>query len=421
MSLAYAPGSADTVTHAVAARVRDRLREEQADPSRDRERASQIAWSEVRRHNDFAPARGLELIDDEAACVRDVLAAVAGYGPLQALLDDPTIEEIWINAPDRVYVARHGRSERAPVVLTEAGVRDLVERMLHATGRRVDLSQPFVDAMLPAGHRLHVVLDGISRGFAAVNIRKFVARAHSLDDLVVLGTLDQQAADFLRASVLAGLNIVVSGGTQAGKTTLLNCLAAAIPGTQRLLSAEEVFELQCGHPDWVALQTRQAGLEGTGEIDLRVLVKEALRMRPSRLIIGEVRAAECLDLLLALNAGLPGMASIHANSARQALVKMCTLPLLAGENIGSRFVVPTVAASVDLVIHTAMDATGARRVSEIVSVTGRIENDLIEAEPVFVRRGHGLERAHGVPVRREAFDTAGIDLESILGARRWVE
>ncbi|EON24191.1 type II secretion system protein E [Nocardioides sp. CF8] len=165
----------------------------------------------------------------------------------------------------------------------------------------------------------------------AVNIRKFVVRARRLDDLVELGSMSAQAAAFLDAAIRAGLNVLVAGGTQAGKTTFLNCLAASIPGGDRVVSAEEVFELQFNHPDWVPMQTRQAGLEGTGEIRLRDLVKEALRMRPSRVIVGEVRAEECLDLLLALNAGLPGMCTLHANSAREALVKMCTLPLLAGE------------------------------------------------------------------------------------------
>jgi pilus assembly protein CpaF len=166
-----------------------------------------------------------------------------------------------------------------------------------------------------------------------VNIRKFLLRAHRLSDLVALGTLTPQAAAFLEASVRAGLNILVAGGTQAGKTTMLNCLAASVPGGERVVSAEEVFELRFSHPDWVAMQTRQAGLEQTGEIVLRDLVKEALRMRPSRILVGEVRAAECLDLLLALNSGLPGMCTLHANSAREALVKMCTLPLLAGANM----------------------------------------------------------------------------------------
>lgn len=166
----------------------------------------------------------------------------------------------------------------------------------------------------------------------AVNIRKFVLRASRVADLVELGSLTPRAAAFLEASVRAGLNILVAGGTQAGKTTMLNCLAAAIPGGDRVVSAEEVWELRFPHPDWVPLQTRQSGLEGTGEIRLRDLVRESLRMRPSRIIVGEVRAEECLDLLLALNAGLPGMCTLHANSAREALVKMCTLPLLAGDN-----------------------------------------------------------------------------------------
>jgi pilus assembly protein CpaF len=291
--------------------------------------------------------------------------------------------------------------------------------MLKSSGRRIDISQPFVDAMLPEGHRLHVVLEGISRGFSAVNIRKFVVRASRLPDLVELGTLTPLAAAFLEASVRAGLNILVAGGTQAGKTTLLNCLAAAIPGGDRVVSAEEVFELRFPHPDWVPMQTRQPGLEGTGEIRLRDLVKEALRMRPSRIIVGEVRSEECLDLLLALNAGLPGMCTLHASSAREALVKMCTLPLLAGENISARFVVPTVAASLDLVVHLGIDAQGVRRVNEIVGVPGRVENDIIETESIFDRVGGGeLRRASGMPPRPDLFDRAGLDVHRILNGAR---
>ena len=256
--------------------------------------------------------------------------------------------------------------------------------------------------MLPEGHRLHVVLEGITRGFTAVNIRKFLLRAHRLSDLVSLGSLTPQAARFLEASVRAGLNILVAGGTQAGKTTMLNCLAAAVPGGERVVSAEEVFELRFSHPDWVAMQTRQAGLEQTGEIVLRDLVKEALRMRPSRILVGEVRAAECLDLLLALNSGLPGMCTLHANSAREALVKMCTLPLLAGDNISARFVVPTVATSVDLVVHLGLGADGVRRVNEIVSVPGRVEADVIEVEPIFVRHGRRAAAHRGSARARRA-------------------
>ncbi|MBD8607802.1 CpaF family protein [Aeromicrobium sp. CFBP 8757] len=406
-------------TSALTERVRDLVRQRRVDPRNDAASVRLAARDAIAEHEARSLTGAVATLDDPEVVIGQIVADVSGFGPLQSLLDDETVEEIWINEPSRVFVARHGRHELTSLMLTPEQVRELVERMLSSSGRRLDVSQPFVDAMLPGGHRLHVVLDGIARGFAAVNVRKFVARAHSLTDLVGLGTLDTPTAAFLDASVRAGLNVVVSGGTQAGKTTLLNCLAASIPGSQRLISAEEVFELQTGHPDWVAMQTRQAGLEGTGEIDLRALVKEALRMRPSRIIIGEVRAAECLDLLLALNAGLPGMASIHANSARQALVKLCTLPLLAGDNIGSRFVVPTVAASVDLVVHTGLDADGSRAVREVVAVTGRVENGLIEADPVFVRRSGRLERGHGMPLRREAFEQAGIDLDEVMGVGRW--
>ncbi len=233
-------------------------------------------------------------------------------------------------------------------------------------------------------------------------------------DLVELGSLTSPAAAFLDASVRAGLNILVAGGTQTGKTTFLNTLAAAIPGGDRVVSAEEVFELRFPHPDWVPLQSRQSGLEGTGEIRLRDLVKESLRMRPSRIIVGEVRAEECLDLLLALNAGLPGMCTIHANSAREALVKTCLLPLLAGENISARFVVPTVAASVDLVVHLGIDERGIRRVNEIVGVPGRVENDVIEIEPIFERHGGELRRTGGMPPRPERYARLGIDVHRII-------
>jgi pilus assembly protein CpaF len=409
----------DQLSPAFADRVRDLVRERRIDPRTDTGAVRQAALDVIAEHDRRSLSGAVRPVDQPEVVIGQILADVSGFGPLQQYLDDDTVEEVWINQPDRVFVARSGVHELTSLVLTADQVRELVERMLSSSGRRLDISQPFVDAMLPGGHRLHVVLNGITRGFAAVNIRKFIAKAHSLTDLVDLGTLDRAAADFLDGSVRAGLNIVVSGGTQAGKTTLLNCLAASIPGGQRLVSVEEVFELKCGHPDWVAMQTRQAGLEGTGEIDLRVLVKEALRMRPSRIIVGEVRAAECLDLLLALNAGLPGMASIHANSARQALTKLCTLPLLAGENIGARFVVPTVAASVDHVVHTAMGPDGSRAVREIVAVTGRVENGIIESEPVFTRRGDSLRRDHGVPARREAFERAGVDLDRLLGVSTW--
>jgi pilus assembly protein CpaF len=400
------------------AQVRDHVRREGVDPQRDALVVRRIAEGVVRDHDQRSLSGIVAPVPDVDSVVGELVARVSGFGPLQPFLDDPAVEEIWINDPSRVFVARHGRHELTNLMLTTAQVNELVERMLKSSGRRIDISRPFVDAMLPEGHRLHVVLEGISRGFSAVNIRKFVLRATSLGGLVELGSLSPQAAAFLDASVRAGLNILVAGGTQAGKTTFLNGLAAAIPGGERVVSVEEVFELRFPHPDWVPMQTRQSGLEGTGEITLRDLVKESLRMRPSRLLVGEVRAEECMDLLLALNAGLPGMCTLHANSAREALVKMCTLPLLAGENISARFVTPTVASSVDLVVHLGLDPRGGRRVLEVVAVPGRVEADVIETETVFEYAAGELRRGSGMPPRRDRFERLGIDVAALLGGDR---
>lgn len=395
-------------------RVREAVRREGVDPQCDPTVVRRLAEDVVRAHDERSLTGVVAPVSDVDSMVGELVARVSGFGPLQQFLDDPSVEEVWVNDPSRVFVARRGRHELTNLMLTRAQVQELVERMLKSSGRRIDLSRPFVDAVLPEGHRLHVVLEGISRGWTAVNIRKFVLTAARLGELVELGTLTTSAAAFLEASVRAGLNILVAGATQAGKTTLLNCLAAAIPGGERVISAEEVFELRFPHPDWVAMQTRQSGLEGTGEIKLRELVKESLRMRPSRILVGEVRAEECLDLLLALNAGVPGMCTLHANSAREALVKMCTLPLLAGENVSSRFVVPTVAASVDLVVHLGIDQRGVRRVNEIVGVPGRVEHDVIEIESIFERGSGDLRRSGGVPPRIELYERLGVDVHSLL-------
>ncbi|MDQ7877293.1 ATPase, T2SS/T4P/T4SS family [Microbacterium sp. QXD-8] len=366
----------------VAERVRERLRAERSDPTRDPEFAAQVARAEVRRHNDFALARGLATVDDETACVREVLAAVAGFGPLQAYLDDPSVEEVWINAPDRIFVARAGVAERVPLMLTDTAVRDLVERMLQSSGRRVDLSQPFVDASLPDGSRLHVVIPDITRRHWAVNIRKFLPAYRDLGRLVAAGSIAPEAAALLRDAMLAGQSVLVSGATHAGKTTLLGALIAACPPEHRIVTVEETFELAVAAPDLVSLQGRQPSLEGTGEVTLRRLVKEALRMRPDRLVVGEVRDAEALDLLLALNTGVPGAATIHANSAREALGKLAALPLLAGRNIDASFVQPAVAASVHLVAHCERGAAGGRRVVEIVAPTG-VADSVISARTLY--------------------------------------
>lgn len=394
--------------------VRELIRRRGVDPTRDPGGIRRLVEDAVADYDDRSLSGGLPPLPDPLYAVKSVLDSVAGLGPLQGYLDDPAVEEIWINEPGKVFVARHGVPELTTTILTADQVRDLVERMLKSSGRRVDLSSPFVDAMLVDGSRLHVVIPDITRQHWSVNIRKFVVRADRLDDLVALGTLTVQAAAFLDATVHAGLNVLVSGGTQAGKTTLLNCMGASIPPLERVVTCEEVFELKIPIRDCVGLQCRQPSLEGTGEIPLRRLVKEALRMRASRIIVGEVRQAESLDLLIALNSGLPGMASIHANSAREAITKMCTLPLLAGENVGARFVVPTVASSVDLVVHVALDADGKRRVREIVAVPGRVEQDVVETADVFTTRQGRLVRADGFPPHADRFERVGIDLASVL-------
>ncbi len=395
--------------------VRELIRRRGLDPFTDPVPVRLLVRDVVADYSERSLSSALPPIADPETVVREVLDRVAGFGPLQRYLDDPEVEEIWVNEPGRVFVARRGRSELTTTILGAGQLADLVERMLRTSGRRIDMSTPFVDAMMPDGSRLHVVIPDITRRHMAVNIRKFVLQAHSLDELVALGTLPAHVARFLEAAVAAGLNILVSGGTQAGKTTLLNCLCAAIPARERVVTCEEVFELRVPLPDVVAMQTRQPNLEGAGEIPLRRLVKEALRMRPSRLVVGEVRQEECLDLLIALNSGLPGMCTLHANSAREAVVKMCTLPLLAGENIGHAFVVPTVASSVDLVVHVGTDPTGQRRVCEVVALPGRTEGSVVETADLFTTRDGRLVRADGYPPHPERFSALGMDLAGLLG------
>ncbi|MFB9731082.1 CpaF family protein [Ornithinimicrobium kibberense] len=404
-----------TAVHALEEDVRELIRRRRLDPTKDELEVRDLIGEVLDEYDERALLGGLEPLGDRREVRRALLESVAGFGPLQPYLDDPSVEEIWINEPHKVFVARHGRPELTPTFLTEQQVRDLVERMLRSSGRRVDLSSPFVDASLPDGSRLHVVIPDITRRHWAVNIRKFVVAADDLSDLVRLGSLTQAAADFLAAAVASGLNILVAGGTQAGKTTMLNCLAAAIPPHERVVTCEEVFELQINQRDVAAMQCRQAGLEGTGEVPLRRLVKEALRMRPGRIVVGEVRQEESLDLLIALNSGLPGMATVHANSAREAVTKMCTLPLLAGSNVSAGFVVPTVASSVDLVVHLGMDADGHRRVREIVALPGRVEGDVVETADIFVRVGQDLVRGDGFPPHPDRFARAGHDLGRLLG------
>lgn len=314
------------------------------------------------------------------------------FGQLQEFIEDPEIEEIWINSPTRIFIAKQGSSHLTNLVLTESDIREILERLLIWGGRRLDLSNPFVDARLPDGSRLHAAIPEVTATHWSVNIRKHLMRSSSLEDLVAINSITSDIAALLKHAVDVGSNILVSGGTQAGKTTLLNALASAIPTTQRVITIEEVFELKPNLPDCVALQTRNANLEGNGEISLRKLIKEALRMRPARIIIGEVREAEALDLLLSLNSGLPGMATIHANSARGAVQKLQLLPLLAGENITQGFINPTIAQTLDLIIQCNLERDGNRRVTEIAALSGRIEDNFIEIESLYKWNGKDYDK-----------------------------
>ncbi|MCM3907463.1 CpaF family protein [Trueperella bernardiae] len=401
------------------ARVRELVRASRIDPQLQPAELEALIDDALAEYEELTVAGVVEPVADVVEVRRQLRDDIGGFGPLQSLIDDPTIEEIWINEPGRVFFARDGVSQLSTILLEERQVKDLVERMLRASGRRLDLSQPFVDAALHTGERLHVAIPDITRKHWAVNIRKYIVRPRRLRDLAELGTLTVQAAEFLDAAIDCGMNVIVSGATQAGKTTFLRALLGAIPAHQRVITAEEVFELNLAHRDVVALQTRPANIEDRGEITLRRLVRESLRMRPDRIVIGEVRQAEAFDMLIALNSGIPGACTIHANSARDAVAKLSVLPLLAGENVTSDFVIPTVAHTIDLLVHLHRDRDGKRRVREIVGLTGRTEGSVIETSDLFVDRGLGLERGAGYVARPEIFDEHGYDLRQLLGGGRW--
>jgi pilus assembly protein CpaF len=396
--------------------VRELIRRRGLDPLRQVAEVRRLVEAAVSDYDERALLGAVPPLGRIESVRQVVFDAVAGFGALQPFLDDQGIEEIWINSPSEIYVARDGESELTSLSLTEQQVRDLVERMLKSSGRRLDLSSPFVDASLPDGSRLHVVIPDVTRAHWAVNIRKFTVRASRLEHLVELGTLSSQAARFLGAAVSSGLNILVSGATQAGKTTMLNCLGASIGSRERVVTVEEIFELALPLRDVVGLQCRQPNLEGEGEIPLRRLVKEALRMRPDRLIVGEVREAESLDMLIALNSGLPGMCSLHANSAHDAVTKICTLPLLAGPNISASFVLPTVASCIDLVVHCTRLSNGRRQVSEILALGRRVENGVIESGLVFARSEGTLQAVAASMPAPEKFSRAGFDVAALLEA-----
>lgn len=389
--------------------VRAKAQERGIDPKRHKDRLEDlIAEVIAAARNADRPQMPLHYLEREVDESLEEQERTPVARSIPELMSDPSVEEIWINAPDRIFIARHGRSELTALALTQREVQEFVERILLKTGRRLDLASPFVDAQLDDGSRLHVVIPDLVKNWT-VNIRRHVAPIRSLNNLVEAGALSRQAADFLRDSVISGLNILVSGGTHTGKTTLTNCLLAALPAKERIITVEEVFELNPSSADVVQMQCRQPNIEGEGEISLRQLIKESLRMRPSRLVVGEVRGAEAFDLLIAMNSGLPGLCTIHANSAKDALSKISALPLLAGANVTHHFVVPTVASCIDLIVHCELTPEGKRVVSEIRAVSGRQDEFVVESEAIFIRQGDELVRTVGQIPAASKFERAGLD------------
>ncbi len=301
---------------------------------------------------------------DEKQATTGVLNELIGFGPLSAYLSDDAIEEIWINKPNEIRFHKHGRNHSEYIDLDSEQLRRVVQKLLRHSGRRLDRSTPSVDASLVDGSRLHVVIPEITKQHWAVNIRKFSKSIKSLTDLSNQGVINDRQLEQLKSAVRMGKNILVSGATQAGKTTMMCAILAELEG-MRLVSCEDTFEIYAPLDDWVALQTRPGSTEGANEVPLRQLVREALRMRPDRIAVGEVRGAEALDLLIALNSGIPGICTIHSNSASEAIRKMRTLPLLAGGNISEAFLNPTVDSVVDMVIHCQRNQDGSRTVSEV--------------------------------------------------------
>lgn len=308
------------------------------------------------------------------------------------LLNDSTVEEIWINSPGKIFIARNGISELTNNVLSENEIVVLLEQLLRNSGRRLDVTHPFVDAFLPDGSRLHAVIPNITQKWPAINIRKFKDSNLKLNDLFENKMFSVQIYNFLREINRSAKNVIISGTTGAGKTTFLSALLNTLPRKTRIVTCEEVFELKLNSIDQVALQTRDENLDSVGEIDLRRLIKEALRMRPDRLVLGEVRQAEALDLLIALNSGICGMATIHANSAKDAINKLFLLPLLGGPNIQEEFIKRTVSNVINYIIHLSRNQTGFRYISEIIEIQPTNNQNYFEINEIY-SQDNKLEQA----------------------------
>jgi pilus assembly protein CpaF len=343
----------------------------------------------------FLTANGFAVTRDERLqLVGEVIAEVEGLGPLEPLLADPTITEVMVNGPDQIYIERAGKIVRvATTFLNDDHVLRIIDRIITPLGRRIDQTSPRVDARLPDGSRVNCIIEPLSLIGPVITIRKFSARPYTVEDLVGFGTATAEMFDFLRACVEARLNIFVSGGTGSGKTTTLNVISAFIPEEERIVTIEDAAELQLRQEHVITLEARPANLEGEGEITTRDLLRNALHMRPDRIIVGECRGGEALDMVQAMTVGQEGSLSTgHANSSPDMLRRLETMILMSGYEMPLRSIREQIASAVDLIVHTARLSDGSRKILNITEVYG-IEDDQILTQDVFEFKQTGISES----------------------------
>jgi len=322
--------------------------------------------------------------DDRERLAAEITDDALGHGPLERLLADDSVTEIMVNGPYDIWIERQGRLYETNVRFDdESHLRRIINKIVAEVGRRVDESSPMVDARLPDGSRVNIVVPPLSLSGALITIRKFAKNRMYLEDLIRMGTLSAESVEFLERSVEAELNILISGGTGAGKTTLLNALSQAIPDTHRIVTIEDAAELQLNQRHVLRLESRMKNVEGEGEIPIRELVRNSLRMRPDRIIVGEVRGAEALDMLQAMNTGHDGsLCTVHANSPRDAMSRIETMVLMAGYDLPVHAIRAQVSSALDMIVHLARLDDGSRRVTSITEVQ-RMESDVITLQELF--------------------------------------
>ena len=311
---------------------------------------------------------------DKAQLIQDVSDDILGYGPIDRLLKDEDITEVMVNGPDRVFIERSGKVEKTGAsFVDDTHLRRIIDKIVGQVGRRIDEAQPLCDARLPDGSRVNAVIHPLAIGGPFLTIRKFSKDPYQIDDLIRFGTLNAASARFLQAMVVGRLNIIVSGGTGTGKTTTLNVLSSFIPGDERIITVEDAKELQLHQEHVLALEARPPNIEGKGQVTIRDLVKNTLRMRPDRIVVGECRAGEALDMLQAMNTGHDGsLTTVHANSPRDTLARLETLVLMAGFDLPVRAIREQMASAIDCVVQLTRFRAGTRRITHIPEIPGTV-------------------------------------------------